>query len=88
MWHEWMGHINFFGLKRLLELAEGIKIGHSKIDCCEFCELDWLSRKNSLFNFGHCAYRCLRKVSPEAVGGHCYAIKFEDSFSRFSKIYL
>ena len=30
----------------------------------------------------------LRKISPEAVDGHCYAIGFVDSFSRFSKVYF
>ena len=28
----------------------------------------------------------LEKISPEAVDGHCYAIGFVDSFSRFSKV--
>ena len=30
----------------------------------------------------------LRKISPEAVDAHCYAIGFVDSFSRFSKVYF
>ena len=30
----------------------------------------------------------LGKISPEAVDGHCYAIGFFDSFSRFSKVYF
>ena len=30
----------------------------------------------------------LGKISPEAVDGHCYAIGFVDSFSRFSKVYF
>ena len=30
----------------------------------------------------------LGKISPEAVDGHCYAIRFVDSFSRFSKVYF
>ena len=30
----------------------------------------------------------LGKTSPEAVDGHCYAIRFVESFSRFSKVYF
>ena len=30
----------------------------------------------------------LGNISPEAVDGHCYAIRFVDSFSRFSKIFI
>ena len=35
-----MGHNNFSDLKRLPEFVEGMKIGDSKIDCCEVCELN------------------------------------------------
>ena len=40
MWHAKMGHNNFSDLKRLPEFVEGMKIGDSKIECGEVCELN------------------------------------------------
>ena len=39
MWHAKMGHNNFSDLKRLPEFVGGMKIGDSKIECFEICEL-------------------------------------------------
>ena len=90
-----MGHNNFFDLKRLPEFGEGLKIGDSKIECCEVCELirskkqlfpkiAWQERKS--LDIVH--MDVLGKTSPEAVDSQCYPIGFVDSFSRFSKFYF
>ena len=96
LWHAKMGHNNFSDLKRLPEFVEGMKIGDPKNDCCEICELnkskkqpvpkDCMTRAKEILDIVHTDV--LGKFSPEAVDGHCYAIGFVDSFSRFSKVYF
>ena len=96
MWHAKMGHNNFFDLKRLPEFVEGMQISDSKVECCEVCELnkskkqpvpkDCMTRAKEILDIVHTDV--LGKISPEAVDGHCYAIGFVDSFSRFSKVYF
>ena len=91
-----MGHNNFSDLKRLPEFVEGLKIGDSKIECCEVSELnkskkqpvpkDCLTRAKEILDIAHTDV--LGEISPEAFDGHCFVIWFVDSFSRFSKVYL
>ena len=94
-----MGHNNFSDLKRLPEFVEGMKISNSNILCCEVCKLNKskkqpvpkdcmtrVTRARDTLDIVHTDV--LGKISPEAVDGHCYAIGFVDSFSRFSKIYF
>ena len=93
MCHVKMGHNNFSDLKRLPEFVEGMKKSDSKIECCEVCELnkskkqpvpkDCMKRAKENLDIVHT--NVLRKISPEAVDGHCYDIGFVDSFSNFSK---
>ena len=96
MWHAMMGYNNFSDLKRLPEFVEGMKISNSNIECCEVCELnqskkqpvpkDCMTRAKETLDIVHTDV--LGKISPEGVDGHCYAIGFVDSFSRFSKVYF
>ena len=79
MWHAKMGHNNFSDLKRLPEFFEGMKIGDSKIECCEVCELkksekqsvpkDCMTRAIEISDIVHTDV--LGKISREAVDGHC-----------------
>ena len=64
--------------------------------CCEFCELNTskklpvskicMTRAKEVLDIVHTDV--LGKITPEVVVGHCYAIGFVDSFSRFSKVYF
>ena len=65
-----MGHNNFFDLKRMPEIVEGMKVGDSKIECGDVCEFnkpkkqpvskDCMGKANQ--SFGQCAYSCLSKI--------------------------
>ena len=65
MWHAKMGHNNFSDLKRLPEFVEGMKLGDSKIECFEVCELNQSKKqpvpKDCIYKFWKFAYRFLRK---------------------------
>ena len=96
IWHAKMGHNNFSDLKRLPEFVEGLKIGDSKIECCEVSGLnkskkqpvpkDCMTRAKEILDIAHTDV--LGKFSAEAFDGRYYVIGFVDSFSRFSKVYL
>ena len=83
-------------MKPLPEFVEGMKIGDSKIECCEICELknskkkpvpkDCMTRAKKISDIVHTDV--LGKIPPEDVDGHCYTIRFVESFSRFSKFYF
>ena len=68
MWHAKMGHNSFSDLTRLPLFVESMKIGDWKIECCEVWDLNKSKKqpvpkiaRQEQKNFGHCAYRCLKK---------------------------
>ena len=89
-WHAKKGTKQFFYMQRLPEFIKDMKIGDSKLECCEIYDLnkfkkqpvlkDCMRRAKKLLSIVN---KCvLRKVIPEVVDGLCYSFGFVDSFSR------
>ena len=94
VWHGRLGHVNFFYIKKIVELSLILKLSLENLGKCEVCaestttkkSCKFVERETKLLSLIHSDLGDLKNTMTR--GGKRFYITFIDDYSRYIRVYL